>query len=98
MKDVDLYKEQYKQILTDCDCFFKGAFGDGRGRQWLRQLPVHRKHNQPSGLGVINLTSLATVYISTYPQMFYSIQTVASISRTLKFFVENMGAMVLHLL
>lgn len=37
--------------------FSTGVFGDYRGRQWLWQLPVHRKHNQPSGLGVTTYTA-----------------------------------------
>lgn len=33
-------------------CFLTGTFRDDGGRQRLRQLSVHRKHNQPPGSGV----------------------------------------------
>lgn len=62
-----------------CHCFLTGTFSNDRGRQWLRQLAVHRKHNQPPGFGVTRTVlrdmwwtspalslSLSTVYINKH--------------------------------
>lgn len=61
-----------------CVCFLTGTFRDDGGRQRLRQLSVHRKHNQPPGFGVSvtlqvadgpHLTQFTPTKHTTFPRL-----------------------------
>lgn len=69
------WHEVQRQPVTLCVCFLTGTFRDDGGRQRLRQLSVHRKHNQPPGSRVSRQTSRRTVYThthATFPGLFWT--------------------------
>lgn len=86
-----------------CVCFLTGTFRDDGGRQRLRQLSVHRKHNQPAGPGVSDalraadgprcaqFTHTDTRTHATFPGLFGHVgQSEASMSSQMKCTFEKM--------
>lgn len=64
------WHEVQREPVTLCVCFLTGTFRDDGGRQRLRQLSVHRKHNQPPGSRVSRQTSRRTVYTHGHTRHF----------------------------